>query len=95
MYNTKFEDTDIGNTYDMTLLVIRIEERTTKKGDPYCRLTLSDGKSQQDANLFNNTTRESLILQGIDEETAVDVRLKCTEYLIRRTIQSIPSPPLP
>ena len=93
MYNTKFEDTDIGNTYDMTLLVIRIEERTTKKGDPYCRLTLSDGKSQQDANLFNNTTRESLILQGIDEETAVDVRLKCTEYLNQKnyTVDSISS----
>ena len=43
MYKTRFEETEIGNNYDMTLLVVRIEERTTKKGDPYCRLTLSDG----------------------------------------------------
>ena len=91
MYNTKFEETEIGNNYDMTLLVIRIEERTTKKGDPYCRLTLSDGKSQQETNLFNNTTKESLMLQGIAEETAVNVRLKCTEYLNQKnyTVDSI------
>ena len=91
MYKTKFDETDIGNTYDMTLLVIWIEERTTKKGDPYCRLTLSDGKSQQETNLFNNTTKDSLKLQGITEETAVDVRLKCTEYLNQKnfTVDSI------
>ncbi len=91
MYNTKFDETETGNTYDMTLLVVRIEERTTKKGDPYCRLTLSDGKTQSDTNLFNNTTKESLQLQGIEEETAVDVRLKCTEYMNQKnyTVDSI------
>ena len=80
MYKTRFEETEIGNNYDMTLLVVRIEERTTKKGDPYCRLTLSDGKTQQEANLFNNNTRESLKLQGVTEEKPVDVCLKCTEF---------------
>ena len=91
MYKTKFEETEIGNNYDMTLLVVRIEERTTKKGDPYCRLTLSDGKTQQEANLFNNNTRESLKLQGVTEEKPVDVRLKCTEFQNQKnyTVDSI------
>lgn len=91
MYKTRFEETEIGNNYDMTLLVVRIEERTTKKGDPYCRLTLSDGKTQQEANLFNNNTRESLKLQGVTEEKPVDVRLKCTEFQNQKnyTVDSI------
>ena len=91
MYKTRFEETEIGNNSDMTLLVVRIEERTTKKGDPYCRLTLSDGKTQQEANLFNNNTRESLKLQGVTEEKPVDVRLKCTEFQNQKnyTVDSI------
>ena len=91
MYKTRFEETEIGNNYDMTLLVIRIEERTTKKGDPYCRLTLSDGKTQQEANLFNNNTKESLKIQGITEEKPVNVRLKCTEFQNQKnfTVDSI------
>ena len=91
MYKTRFEETEIGNNYDMTLLVVRIEERTTKKGDPYCRLTLSDGKTQQEANLFNNNTRESLKLQGVTEEKPVDVCLKCTEFQNQKnyTVDSI------
>ena len=91
MYKTRFEETEIGNNYDMTLLVVRIEERTTKKGDPYCRLTLSDGKTQQEANLFNNNTRDSLKLQGVTEEKPVDVRLKCTEFQNQKnyTVDSI------
>ena len=91
MYKIRFEETEIGNNYDMTLLVIRIEERTTKKGDPYCRLTLSDGKTQQEANLFNNNTRESLKIQGITEEKPVNVRLKCTEFQNQKnyTVDSI------
>lgn len=38
MNTTKFRDAEIGNTYDMTLLVTKIEQRSTKKGDPYVGL---------------------------------------------------------
>ena len=91
MNTTKFRDAEIGNTYDMTLLVTKIEQRSTKKGDPYVRLGLSDGSTEADCNLFNNNTAESLANNGITMESAVNVRLKCTEYnsLKNYTVDSI------
>ena len=60
MNTTKFRDAEIGNTYDMTLLVAKIEQRSTKKGDPYVRLGLSDGSTKPTATSLTTTPRNHL-----------------------------------
>ncbi len=80
MYTVRFNDTEVNNSYWMTLLITAIEQRQTKKGDPYVRLTLSDGKVEATANLFNNTTKEDLEERGIIVYSAVDCNLRVSLY---------------
>ncbi|MCR4688304.1 MAG: HD domain-containing protein [Saccharofermentans sp.] len=76
----KISETEVDNSYWLTLLLTVIEQRKTKKGDPYVRLTLSDGKTEAVANLFNNTTREDLEERGIKEDSPVDIKLRVSLY---------------
>lgn len=80
MYNVKFTETEVDNSYWMTLLLTVIEQRQTKKGDPYVRLSLTDGKTEAVANLFGNTTRDGLLERGINENSPVNIKLRVSIY---------------
>jgi len=80
MFTVKFNDTQIGSSYQMTLLVSGIEERKTRSGDPYCQISFSDGAMNAKANIFNNTTKQTLADKGIVPDSAVNVGIRCSEY---------------
>lgn len=54
-------------------LLISVEEKETKSGSKYCRLTLSDGETQIVANLWN--TQKEQLLKKVEESTLVSVEL--------------------
>ena len=76
----KFKDTTIGQSYDMTLLVTDIEQRVTQKGDPYCAITLSDGKESARANMFNSITIDALKEDGIETGSCVECEIRVSLY---------------
>ena len=76
----KFKDTEIGKSYDMTLLVTDIEQRLTQKGDPYCAISLSDGTETARANMFNSITIDALKEDGIEQGSCVRSEIRVSLY---------------
>jgi len=87
----KFKDTNIGYSYDMTLLVTEIEQRQTSKGDPYCAITLSDGDDTARGNMFNGITIDALKDEGIEVGTCVTCGIRVSLYKDKKnyTIDSL------
>lgn len=76
----KFKDTEIGRSYNMTLLITDIEQRLTQKGDPYCAISLSDGSESVRGNMFNSITIDALKEDGIEVGTCVECEIRVSLY---------------
>ena len=74
-----FSDTEIGNTYSLTVLLTAITQKKARNGNPYVELFLSDGDSTIIARMFD-TTAESLSYCGVKEGIIVDILLKVDTY---------------
>lgn len=67
----KFNELQVNEKSSTVALLTMIEEKETKAGCPYCRLHLSDGETQIEANLWNNTKGDV----KVPEKTLVTVQL--------------------
>ena len=72
-------DAQIGDTFTRPLLVTAITEGNSKNGKTYCRVSLSDGLSEETAMLFD-TSEEILFHSGIKKGVVADASLSVTEY---------------
>lgn len=75
MTNTfkKIKDLEMDKKTATVCLLISIEEKDTKSGSKYCRMTLSDGEIQITANIWN--TQKEQILKKVRESTLISVEL--------------------
>ena len=48
-----FSDIAVGGTEEITVLVISVQEATTKTGKTYCKFILCDGKSKENAHMWD------------------------------------------
>lgn len=66
-----FKDLPLDKKTATLALLQSVEEKETKGGKPYCRLTLSDGENVIEANLWNNAKADL----KVEEKTLVAVEL--------------------
>lgn len=67
----KIKDMKQDQKTSTVVLLTAIEEKETKGGSPYCRLTLCDGETQIQANLWNKTKADV----KVPEKTLITVEL--------------------
>ena len=67
----KFTELPLDTKTATLALLQSVEEKETKGGKPYCRLTLSDGDSVIEANLWNNAKADL----KVEEKTLIAVEL--------------------
>lgn len=75
----KFTEAEVGETYNMTLLLISIAEGTAKNGNPFVTLRFMDGTSIAEAKMFN-TAKIDLVTMGISEVSVVVVTIEVSDY---------------
>lgn len=75
----RFNDTEIGSTYNFTVLVIEMNEKVSKTDKPFVTFTFSDGTDKITANYFDKT-EASMKGLGIDVGTVVDLTFNVKLY---------------
>jgi len=68
----KFNDTEIGSTYNFTVLVLEMSERVSKTDKPFVNFTFTDGTDKIQANFFDKTV-DSMKMIGVDVGQVVDL----------------------
>lgn len=77
---TLFSDAQIGTTISRPVLVTKISEASDRNGNPYVRITMKDGKTEQSANKFSMTAEMLKTEQRVDEGSIAFVELAVQSY---------------
>lgn len=75
----KFSNTEIGSTYNYTVLVTEMTEKVSKTDKPFVNFTFSDGVDKVTANYFDKTEDVMLAL-GVDVGRVVDLTFSVKTY---------------
>lgn len=75
----KFNDTEIGSTYNYTCLVLEMTERVSKTDKPFLNFVFSDGVDKIQANFFDKT-EASMNLIGVGVGKVVDLTFNVKTY---------------
>ena len=75
----KFNDTQIGSTYNFTVLITEMTERISKTDKPYVAFTFSDGTDKVSMNFFDKTEAGMKAL-GLDVGKVVDLTFSVKTY---------------
>lgn len=75
----KFNDTEIGSTYNFTVLVLEMNERVSKTDKPFVNFVFTDGVDKIQANFFDKTV-SSMNLIGVDVGKVVDLTFNVKTY---------------
>ena len=75
----KFNDTEIGSTYNYSLLVTEMTERVSKTDKPFVNFVFSDGVDKIQANFFDKT-EEAIKALGVDVGKVVDLTFNVKLY---------------
>lgn len=75
----KFNDTEIGSTYNYTVLVTEMTERVSKTDKPFVNFVFSDGVDKIQANFFDKT-EEAIKALGVDVGKVVDLTFNVKLY---------------
>lgn len=74
-----FKNMQIGNGYEVTMLLGGMAQKTAKNGNPYMELSLSDGEENVIARKFSCTEQE-LISKGVERNNLVKLMVTVNEY---------------
>ena len=75
----KFSDTEIGSTYNYTVLVTEMTEKVSKTDKPFVAFTFSDGTDKISANFFDKT-ESAMKAIGVDVGKVVDLTFNVKLY---------------
>ncbi len=75
----KFNTTELGSTYNFTVLVTEMTERVSKTDKPFVNLVFSDGTDKISANYFDKTI-QALQASGVDTGKVVDLTFNVKLY---------------
>lgn len=75
----KFNDTEIGSTYNFTVLVTEINERVSKTDKPFIAFSFSDGTDKVSMNFFDKT-EAAMTAAGITVGKVVDLTFSVKTY---------------
>ncbi len=75
----KFNDTEIGSTYNFTVLVTEMTEKVSKTDKPFINFVFSDGTDKITANFFDKT-EEALKATGVEVGRVVDLTFSVKTY---------------
>lgn len=75
----KFNDTEIGSTYNYTVLVTEMTEKVSKTEKPFVNFTFSDGVDKVTANFFDKT-EEAVRSYGVEVGKVVDLTFSVKTY---------------
>ncbi|MBP5180623.1 MAG: HD domain-containing protein [Clostridiales bacterium] len=86
----KFNDTEIGSTYNFTVLVLEMNERVSKTDKPFVNFVFTDGVDKIQANFFDKTI-SSMNLIGVEVGKVVDLTFNVKTYNNKKnfTIENI------
>ena len=90
----KFSNTEIGSTYNYTVLVTEMTEKVSKTDKPFVNFTFSDGVDKVTANYFDKT-EDVMMALGVGVGRVVDLTFSVKTYnnicLILRTFRMPPA----
>lgn len=75
----KFSNTEIGSTYNYTVLVTEMTEKVSKTDKPFVNFTFSDGVDKVTANYFDKT-EDVMLASGVDVGRVVDLTFSVKTY---------------
>ena len=75
----KFSNTEIGSTYNYTVLVTEMTEKVSKTDKPFVNFTFSDGVDKVTANYFDKT-EDAMKALGVDVGRVVDLTFSVKTY---------------
>ena len=75
----KFSNTEIGSTYNYTVLVTEMTEKVSKTDKPFVNFTFSDGVDKVTANYFDKT-EDVMMALGVDVGRVVDLTFSVKTY---------------
>ncbi len=75
----KFSTTELGSTYNFTVLVTEMSERVSKTDKPFVNFVFTDGTDKISANYFDKT-EASLKASGVDVGKVVDLTFNVKLY---------------
>ena len=75
----KFSNTEIGSTYNYTVLVTEMTEKVSKTDKPFVNFTFSDGVDKVTANYFDKT-EDVMKALGVDVGRVVDLTFSVKTY---------------
>ena len=75
----KFNDTEVGSTYNYTVLVTEMTEKVSKTDKPFVNFVFSDGVDRVTANFFDKT-EETVKSFGVDVGKVVDLTFSVKTY---------------
>ncbi|MCQ2517077.1 MAG: HD domain-containing protein [Saccharofermentans sp.] len=75
----KFSDTEIGSSYNYTVLVLEMNERVSKTDKPFMNFVFTDGTDKVQANFFDKSMAAMKII-GVDVGTVVDLTFNVKNY---------------
>ena len=70
----KFKDMEIGKSYCQPALILDMEDRITKNGKPFVAMKFTDGDSNINANVFDQSV-DDLNENGIDVESIAEINI--------------------
>ena len=75
----KFSSTELGSTYNFTVLVVEMTEKVSKTDKPFVTFTFSDGTDKISANYFDKTEAAMKAI-GVDVGKVVDLTFNVKLY---------------